>query len=118
MLTSPGETPPRTLGYLLPLAVITAWNPGADRPGLAANRAAHEVLLDHLRRWTLGGAQLTLLRAVGRSADDSHHEEGVAVHGLDLSDAITLGRRMRQAAIFEISFDGARVVDLREPHDP
>jgi hypothetical protein len=112
--TSPGERPPAELADLLPLVVITAWNPGSERPGLAVNQAAHEELLARVR--TLSSANLrplTVLKAGGRSADGTHLEDSVAVHGLDLSDALELGRRMRQAAIFELTASEVRVVDCR-----
>src|SRR5437763_1873309 len=108
--TSPSEASPPGMDDLLPLFVLTAWNPGAERPGLEANRAAHDELLVRLLGWRLGGESLRLLRAVGRSTDGSHIEESVAVSGLEASDAAAIAWRMKQAALFELTGVGTRVV--------
>jgi uncharacterized protein DUF3293 len=99
------------LAELLPLVVITAWNPGDERPGPAANAAAHQELLERLSAIAALDGQVQILRAVGRAVDGSHSEVGAAVHGLPRSDAIALGHQLRQDAIFEITVHGISVAD-------
>ena len=110
---STGQAPPGELRGLLPLVVITAWNPADERPGPAANHAAHQELLALLARRVRDGEPLRVLNAVGRSPDSSHREESTAVHGLDLEDALALARELRQDAIFEITDERTCVVDCR-----
>jgi hypothetical protein len=79
-----------------PLHVLTAWNPGEERPGAVANRAANERLAAAVdeaggRRWA----------AMGVAPDDSWFEEGYAVTGLDRATAVRIARDARQVAIFE-----------------
>lgn len=108
----PGHIPPVELADLLPLFVITAWNPaGPERPGATSNNAAHQELLQRLGTIASEGTSLVVLPAVGRAVDDSHSEASAAVHGLAKSDAIDLARRMRQDAIFEITGSGTDVID-------
>ena len=107
----PGQVPPVELADLLQLFVITAWNPGPERPGATANNAAHQELLQRLGTFASDGTSLVILPAVGRAVDDSHWEGSAAVHGLAKSDAIELATRMRQDAIFEITGSGIDVID-------
>jgi hypothetical protein len=84
-----------------PVHVLTAWNPGDERPGAAANRTANERLAGAVdaaggRRWA----------AMGVAPDDSWFEEGYAVTGLSRDVAVSLARAARQVAIFEVSPDG------------
>lgn len=88
-----------------PLHVITAWNPGAERPGLALNRAANTRLLADLRA---GG--VSVWPAVGRDPQGSHAEESWAVIGLPLPVVCELGRHYAQVAVFEIVPGMQRVV--------
>jgi hypothetical protein len=91
-----------------PLHVLTAWNPGDERPGAAANRAANlrlaagiDAAVDTpVRRWA----------AVGVAPDDSWFEEGFAVTGLDRATAVRLARDARQVAIFEATSAGMLLV--------
>jgi hypothetical protein len=106
----PGRPPPARLTDLLPLLVITAWNPGDARPGVTANRAANEELRTRLQDLAQDAESVTILSAVGRAPDSSHSEESIAVHGIARDAAIVLGRQMRQDAIFEITTEGVTVV--------
>ena len=107
----PGHPPPAELEDLLPLLVITAWNPGGERPGAVTNEAANGELLTRLRALARDPHSVTILPAVGRAADNSHSEESFAIHGIDRDDAIALGVHMRQDAIFEITPEGMVLVD-------
>ncbi|MFM8531503.1 MAG: DUF3293 domain-containing protein [Ilumatobacteraceae bacterium] len=80
--------------------VITAWNPGAERPGEQENRRRNETL-----RADLAAITDPVLPALGTSTDDAHpgephSEESWAVIGLDLDDALALGARYDQDANF------------------
>lgn len=80
-----------------PLHIVTAWNPGDERPGTATNREANARLLADLSR------HATDVRpAIGRDPDSPHFEESWAASGLDRAAALALGRKYRQVAIFEI----------------
>lgn len=88
-----------------PLHVITAWNPGAARPGLSANRAANERLLADLQ-----AHGVTVWPALGRDPHGPHAEESWAVVGLPLSEICRLGRAYAQVAVFAIEPGVQRVV--------
>jgi len=110
---SRGHVPPSALQDLLPLVVITAWNPAGELREPEANHAAHQKMLALLGHQAGGGEPLRILNAVGRSPDGSHWEESAAIHGLALEDAITLARQLRQDAIFEITDGGTEVITCR-----
>ncbi len=80
-----------------PLHVITAWNPGDERPEQRVNREVNERL-----RADLLARTSSLWPALGSSSDGSHAEESWAVLGLTRGNALELGRKYRQIAIFEI----------------
>ena len=81
--------------FKAPMYVITAWNPASERLVESANRERQEALDAELRQLTL-----ELWPAVGLDPDSSYREEGVAVSGLTKEQAITLGARHGQNAIF------------------
>jgi len=87
-----GDWPP---GLQPPVYVLTAWNPGTLRPGEAVNHARQSELLSILESWAL-----ELWPAVGRDLDTSHYEESAAVSGVPEADALELGARFGQDAIF------------------
>ena len=75
--------------------ILTAWDPGLQRPGLAWNRARQAAL-----EAELGLLDLPLLRAIGVDAGSGWREEGVAVVGSPESDVLSLGARYGQDAVF------------------
>lgn len=85
--------------------VITAWNPFGRTVPDDDNSLAHRRLLDEVRR--LG---LTWWPAVGGSVDGTHQEVSVAVVGLRDADALEVGRRFGQDAIFAWSSGAWRVL--------
>ncbi len=96
-----------------PLHVLTAWNPGDERPGAAANREANRRLAAAIdeaggRRWG----------ATGVAPDDSWFEQGFAVTGLDRETAVRLAREARQVAIFEATGDTMWLVFCFGDHEP
>ena len=79
----------------LPLAIITAWNPGTERPSALQNAAANRQL-----EAALQAAGWHYWPACGRSEDGSHTEPSFAVPRIDPAAATALARRFRQAALF------------------
>jgi hypothetical protein len=80
---------------LQPVHILTAWDPGPERPGEAANRARQTALEAELR-----SAALDLWAAVGVDPATGHREEGVAVRGVSEPEILELGVRYRQDAVF------------------
>jgi hypothetical protein len=81
-----------------PIHVLTASNPGHERPSAEANAQANTRLeLDLLET----GA--TIFKAVGESPEGDHVEESFAAIGLGREAAVELGRQYRQTAIFELN---------------
>lgn len=100
-IESEGHLVPVTESALLSegiVHVITAWNPGDDRPGEAANRAAntrlHQDLVDK---------GLSPVRALGSDPNSNHFEESWAVVGLTDHEAASLGATYGQVAIFKFT---------------
>ncbi len=87
-----GADPPH--GLPRALAIITAWNPGAARPGEAENRAANLRLEAEITR---RGA--TWFPARGRDAAATHVEPSFAILDISPEDALALARQFGQAAI-------------------
>ena len=80
------------------LHVITAWNPGDERPTREANDQANEAL-----RADLAQRGLAPMRALGSDPNSSHAEESWAVAGFNDRDARELGAKYRQVAVFRIT---------------
>jgi len=78
-----------------PVVVLTAWDPGAERPGIAENRRRQEELDSLLRPLAR-----ELCHAVGEDPASGHREEGVAVLGVPEDEARTVGARFGQDAVF------------------
>ncbi|MHB1710675.1 MAG: DUF3293 domain-containing protein [Acidimicrobiales bacterium] len=87
-----GDWPPELPA---PVHVITAWNPGSDRPGEHVNRTRQCAL-----EADLGRRGLEVWPAIGRDPDSPHREESAAVCGLTEAEAIALGAQYSQDAIF------------------
>ena len=78
--------------------VLTAWNPGDERPSREENDAANEEL-----RIELVSRGLNPCRAVGADPDSEHAEESWAVHGLSDDEARAIGAAFRQVAVFRLT---------------
>jgi hypothetical protein len=111
--TAPGQLPPAALLDLLPLYVITAWNPAGEHLGDDANDAAHNKMLGLLRSTEPIGNPLLILDAIGQARSGSHYEVSVAVHGIARTSAVDIGQQLSQDAIFEITTERTRVVPCR-----
>lgn len=92
----------RVPGLPGPFAIVTAWNPGRERPPRAVNEARNRALLAEVNRRGLVWAP-----AEGRSPDGSHREPSFAVFTDSLEDGLELARKFGQAAI--CWFDGERL---------
>ncbi len=75
--------------------ILTAWDPGPERPGLVVNRARQSALETELRPLAVA-----LVPAVGVDPVTGHREEGVAVLGVAESVVLALGARYGQDAVF------------------
>lgn len=75
--------------------ILTAWDPGDERPSEAENRLRQMALEADLRPMA-GGIWV----AVGVDPVSGHREEGVAVVGVSQADAAALGARYGQDALF------------------
>ena len=89
--------------------VITAWNPGDQRPSDQANRAANQELFELLV--THG---LEPVRAVGQDPDSSYAEESWAVSGTTDDIARELGAQFGQVAVFRITTGSQTVLACEE----
>jgi hypothetical protein len=95
---------PYELPWERPVHVITAWNPGmhaSAEDNAHSNLALEQILLDRSLRY---------FPAVGRARDGRWEEWGFAVVGADRDDALELGRRHLQLAIFELTSLGLVVL--------
>jgi hypothetical protein len=91
-----------------PVSILTAWDPGHERPGVAVNRRRGAALESALR-----ARARRVLHAVGVDPASGHREEGVAVLGLAVADAVALGAHYRQDAIFVWTPDAWSIVSCR-----
>ncbi|WP_106427075.1 DUF3293 domain-containing protein [Tepidiforma thermophila] len=84
-----------------PFAIVTAWNPGHERPPREVNEARNAELRSEIERrgWHWGPAE-------GRSPDGTHQEPSFAVWGAPLDEVLALAREFGQAAV--AWFDGER----------
>jgi len=78
-----------------PVHLLTAWDPGLERPGRDVNRVRQAAL-----EADLAGVSVPLLAAVGVDTATGRREEGVAVRGLPEADVLALGLRYGQDALF------------------
>ena len=78
--------------------VITAWNPGDERPGSEINESRNEQL-----RADISALGFDALAALGSDPNSSHSEKSWAVVGLTDNAAIELGKKYGQVAIFRIT---------------
>jgi hypothetical protein len=78
-----------------PVHVLTAWDPGVERPARDVNRVRQAAL-----EADLGVLSVRLLAAVGIDPVTGRREEGVAVRGLPEAKVLALGERYGQDAVF------------------
>ena len=85
--------------------VITAWNPGPGRPGVAENNQANELLLARLGKYCPD-----IWEADGFSPDRTHHEPGFMAWGMSPEIGLQIAREFGQLAIFYFETSGNRVM--------
>ncbi len=91
----PGEVGPWPWATDRPVFVLTAWDPGDERPGVEVNRRRQAALEADVG--PLAGA---MWPAVGVDPHTGHGDEGVAVIGISEAEVLELGARYRQDAVF------------------
>jgi len=92
------------------LHVITAWNPGDERPSREENDRANRALRADLEALNLEARGLAPLPALGSDPNSPHAEQSWAVTGLDDRAARALGAKYRQVAVFRITADTQTVL--------
>jgi hypothetical protein len=85
--------------------VITAWNPGFERPGARVNRERNVALHAHLCE-----SGRAVWRADGSDPEGTFTEEGFLVWGMPVEVACRLAAEFGQFAIFAYDRTGARSV--------
>lgn len=85
--------------------VITAWNPGPERPGIAENIQANELLLARLGKYCTD-----IWEADGFSPDRTHREPGFMAWGMSPEIGLQIAREFGQLAIFYFETSGNRVM--------
>lgn len=94
-----GSFPPDAFG---PIHVVTAWNPQGIAAADADNRAANRRLLAELSvRPSLIVRRITGFGGGPFEATGTWREEGFGIEGLSRAEALALGARFDQRAIFE-----------------
>lgn len=102
---SPGKLPRS------PLFVITGCNPGSRELTKDENRRRTEELADELRRCGFEHWECRGVASDGRWAED-----GFAVAGIERDQAIELGARFGQFAVFEVDEQDVRVIGCLGPN--
>jgi Protein of unknown function (DUF3293) len=87
------------------LFLLTAWDPGDERPGLHENRRRQASLEEDVRRLTDARWD-----AVGVDPETGRREEGVAAARLSETEATALGARYGQDAVFRWAPDAWEIV--------
>jgi len=85
--------------------VITAWNPGPERPSIAINNQANELLLARL-----GEHCTDIWEADGFSPDQTHREPGFMAWGMSPELGLQIAREFGQLAIFYFEASGNRIM--------
>ena len=88
-----------------PVHVITAWNPGDERPSLDTNRLRNDQLKVELE--TMG---FEVFAALGSDPHSEHAEESLAVVGMSDEQATEVGCLFDQVAIFRIEASSQHVL--------
>ena len=83
--------------------VLTAWNPGWERPGHEVNDANNLRLEADLVE-----AGLDVWPAIGASQNDDHSEPGFLVWGISAEQGCAIARRYGQFGIYLYGPDGVR----------
>jgi len=94
--------------------VLTAYNPGTDRPTWAENEAANERLLE-----VLVDSGYEVWPADGFSADGTWREPGWLAWGMPVEVGVSIAADFGQWAVYAYDVEGARtVVPCTDPKQP
>jgi hypothetical protein len=85
--------------------MITAWNPGPDRPSIDENNQANDLLLKLLRTYCSD-----IWEADGFSPDGRHREPGFIAWEMKPELGLQIAREFGQYAIFYFEANGTRVL--------
>jgi hypothetical protein len=85
--------------------VITAWNPGSDRPSIEQNNQANDLLLVRLESYCDD-----IWEADGFSTDRNHREPGFIAWGMNPEIGLQIAREFGQLAIFYFEASGTRIL--------
>lgn len=91
--------------FAAPVDIITAYNPAGIESDVEANEARHASLATALR-------SRETFATVGSAPDGSMAEPGIAVVGLEFDEAVELGRRFGQVAIYRWTADALAIVGV------
>ncbi|MFM1917582.1 MAG: hypothetical protein RJB01_1097 [Actinomycetota bacterium] len=83
--------------------VMTAWNPGWERPSREANEAANVAMYADLTN-----GPYEVVPAIGASVDEAHSEPGFLVWGMNPHLGCEIASKYGQFAIYVYSADGSR----------
>jgi len=87
----------------MPAVVMTAWNPGHERPEKHVNEAANNALLQQLVTFPY-----PVWPCDGRNLDGTFVEPGFCIWGMPVEQGCVIARQYGQYAIFAITSDGHR----------
>lgn len=90
-----------------PAFVITAWNPGSEDTHPQHNAAANDALAA-----LLVDIGISVIPVVGTARDGSWREDSFLVSAITRADAVAIGARFGQLAVFELTDDTYAVVEV------
>jgi phosphopantetheinyl transferase len=85
--------------------MITAWNPGPERPSIEENNKANELLFNRLKTYCSD-----IWEADGFSPDHNHREPGFMAWAMKPEIGLQIAREVGQFAIFYFEASGTRVL--------
>ena len=88
-----------------PVHVVTGWNPQGVSLGESTHRESNLRIASEIL-----GMGARFVHGHGRSPSGDHAEPSLIAYGLDRDDAIEIGRRASQDAIFEIDAEAVRLL--------
>lgn len=94
-----------------PVYLLTAWDPGEERPGVEVNRRRQAALVAELR--PMVGA---MWEARGTDPVTGRRDEGVAVCGVEEDEVLALAARYGQDAVFVWTPAAWSTVSCRDGH--
>jgi hypothetical protein len=83
--------------------VLTAWNPGHERPTSSVNDEANNRMFEVLQ-----ATGYPIWPADGASPDGAFHEPGFCVWNIPIEEALVIARDFRQYAVYLYQSDGSR----------